>query len=176
MNVYVCVQYLHRHMYKSEIFAEERENDMEKQIDNLLYGSQFKQLMENRITEIRETYGLRKVDVEVLYYLSRCGDKNTSKDIKTDTKITKGHISQSIDRLQKMKLLIFIPDENDRRCVHLRLTDKADDVTREITAIWNDLNKIIFEGVTEEEKRILAAVALKIANNIDRALESETAR
>ena len=149
---------------------------MEKQIDNLLHGSQFKQLMENRIMEIREKYGLRKVDVEVLYYLSTSGDKNTSKDIKTDTKITKGHISQSIDRLQKMELLVFIPDENDRRCVHLCLTERAGTVTREITAIWNDLNKIIFEGVTEEEKQVLASVALKIANNIDRALSCENVR
>lgn len=149
---------------------------MEKQIDNLLHGSQFKQLMENRIMEIREKYGLRKVDVEVLYYLSTSGDKNTSKDIKTDTKITKGHISQSIDRLQKMELLVFIPDENDRRCVHLCLTERAGTVTSEITAIWNDLNKIIFEGVTEEEKQVLASVALKIANNIDRALSCENVR
>lgn len=149
---------------------------MEKQVDNLLHGSQFKQFMESRILEIREKYHLRKVDVEVLYYLSRCGDKNTSKDIKTDTKITKGHISQSIDRLQKMNLLVFIPDENDRRCVHLCLTERADDVTREITAVWNELNQIIFEGVTEEEKQILAAVARKIAENIDRALENQIAR
>ena len=39
---------------------------MERQIDNLLHGSQFKQLMEDRISQIREQYGLRKVDVEIL--------------------------------------------------------------------------------------------------------------
>lgn len=147
---------------------------MEKQIDNLLHGVQFKQLMENRITELREKYGLRKVDIEILYYLSRCGERNTSKDIKSDTKITKGHISQSIDRMQKMKLLNFIPDENDRRCVHLQLTDQADAVVQDIEEVWNDLNRTIFEGVTEEEKIVLAAVASKIAGNIERALEESS--
>lgn len=146
---------------------------MERQIDNLLHGAQFKQLMEDRIAQIREQYGLRKVDVEILYYLSGCGDRNTSKDIKNDTKITKGHISQSVDRLQKMDLLTFIPDENDRRCVHLRLTQKAEQVSRDITGVWNELSSIVFEGVTEEEARVLASVASKIARNIDRALNGQ---
>lgn len=145
---------------------------MEKQIDNLLHGVQFKQLLESRITEIREKYGLRKVDVEVLYYLSRCGNRNTSKDIKSDTKITKGHISQSVDRLQKMDLISFVPDENDRRCVHLCLTAKADCVARDIEAVWDELNRIIFHDVTEEEKSVLASVAEKIARNIDVALQN----
>ncbi|MCI6005911.1 MAG: MarR family winged helix-turn-helix transcriptional regulator [Blautia sp.] len=146
---------------------------MERQIDNLLHGAQFKQLMEDRIAQIREQYGLRKVDVEILYYLSKCGDRNTSKDIKNDTKITKGHISQSVDRLQKMDLLTFVPDENDRRCVHLRLTRKAEQVSRDITGVWNELSSIVFEGVTEEEARVLASVASKIARNIDRALSGQ---
>ncbi|MGN8632211.1 MarR family winged helix-turn-helix transcriptional regulator [Blautia sp. HCP3S3_G3] len=147
---------------------------MERQIDNLLHGSQFKQLMEDRISQIREQYGLRKVDVEILYYLSGCGERNTSKDIKNDTKITKGHISQSVDRLQKMELLTFIPDENDRRCVHLCLTQKAEQVSRDITGVWNEMSRIVFEGVTEEEVKVLASVAAKIARNIDRAMNGGT--
>ena len=147
---------------------------MERQIDNLLHGSQFKKLMEDRISQIREQYGLRKVDVEILYYLSGCGERNTSKDIKNDTKITKGHISQSVDRLQKMELLTFIPDENDRRCVHLCLTQKAEQVSRDITGVWNEMSRIVFEGVTEEEVKVLASVAAKIARNIDRAMNGGT--
>ena len=147
---------------------------MERQIDNLLHGAQFKQLMEDRIAQIRERYGLRKVDVEILYYLSGCGERNTSKDIKNDTKITKGHISQSVDRLQKMELLTFIPDENDRRCVHLCLTQKAEQVSRDITGVWNEMSRIVFEGVTEEEVKVLASVAAKIARNIDRAMNGGT--
>lgn len=161
------------YLLKSELLLRRRGIVMEKQIDNLLHGAQFKQLMEKRIMEIREKYGLRKVDVEVMYYLSRCGDRDTSKDIKCDTRITKGHISQSIDRLQKMGLLAFVPDENDRRCIHLKLTDQAGAVVFDIEEVWNDLNQIVFEGVTEEEKKVLASVACKIARNIDRVLEEQ---
>lgn len=145
---------------------------MEKQIENLLHGGQYKQLMENRIFEIREKYGLRKVDIEILYYLSRCGKRDTSKDICADTKITKGHISQAVDRMQKMKLLTFIPDEHDRRCVHIVLTMQADAVVQEIRSVWRELYGTIFEGVTEEEKQVLASVAAKIGKNVERALKN----
>ncbi len=146
---------------------------MERQIDNLLHGVQFKQLMEYRIAEIREKYDLRKVDIEILYYLSKSSGRNTSKDIKTDTKINKGHISQSIDRLQKQGLLIFVPDEDDRRCVHLSITDQARPVVQNIETVWNELNNIIFEGITEEEKQVLSVVAGKIARNMENALKEQ---
>lgn len=143
---------------------------MEKQVEILLHGGQYKQLMENRILEIREKYGLRKVDIEVLYYLSGCGDRNTSKDICADTKITKGHISQAVDRMHKMKLLTFVPDKDDRRCVHFALTVQADAVVQEIRDVWIELHRTIFEGVTEEEKKVLARVAVKIGKNVEKAL------
>ena len=143
---------------------------MENQIEILLHGGQYKQLVENRICKIREKYGLRKVDIEVLHYLSKCGDKNTSKDIHAVTKLTKGHISQSVDHMQKMNLLVFIPDEKDRRSVHFVLTEDADKLVQEIRGIWGELHKIIFEGVTEEEKQTLARVAFKMEKNMEKAL------
>lgn len=145
---------------------------MERQIELLLHGGQYKQLLENRILEIREKYGLRKVDIQILYYLSKCGKENTSKDIHAGTKLTKGHISQAIDRMHKMDLLVFIPDENDRRCIHCALSQQADKVVEEIRGIVSDMYQTIFEGVTEEEKRVLANVALKIGKNMEKALRS----
>lgn len=145
---------------------------MEKQVENLLHGGQYKQLMESRILDIREKYGLRKVDIQVLYYLSQCGKRDTSKDICADTQITKGHISQSVDRMHKMNLLTFIPDEKDRRCVHFALTMQVDAVVHEIQRIWLDLHKTIFEGVTEEEKQVLVNVAAKIGRNVEKALQN----
>lgn len=145
---------------------------MENQIEVLLHGGQYKQLVEKRICEIREKYGLRKVDIEVLHYLAKCGEKNTSKDIHAVTKLTKGHISQSVDHMQKMNLLVFIPDKKDRRCVHFVLTEQADKLVQEIKGIWMELHMIIFEGVTEEEKQILAKVACKIERNMEKALRT----
>lgn len=144
---------------------------MDTQIERLLHGVRYKQLLESRIICIREKYDLRKVDVEVLYYLSKCGERNTPTDIKTDSMLTKSHISQSVDMLQKRNLLELTPDYNDRRCVHLTLTEQAKAVVEDINKAWDDLNRIILDGVTEEEKRTFCRIAAKIGANMDRALQ-----
>lgn len=143
---------------------------MEQQIEVLLHGGQFKQLLEHRVLAIREKYGLRRVDIEILYYLANCGERDTSKDIREKMKLTKGHISQSVDRLLRMNFLNCRPDSHDRRCVHFSLTEKADEVVQEIGCAWRDLNGIIFSGVTDEERKILLQVAVKMGKNMDSAL------
>lgn len=144
---------------------------MDTQIERLLHGVRYKQLLESRIMCIREKYDLRKVDIEVLYYLSKCGDRNTPTDIKDGSMLTKSHISQSVDMLQKRNLLELIPDSNDRRCVHLALTEQARAVVEDINKVWADLNRIVLDGVTEEEKQIFRRVSAKISDNMDQALQ-----
>ena len=132
--------------------------------------AQFKQLLERRSAAIRERYGLRKIDVEILYYLYRFGERNTSKDIREAYMFTKGHISQSVERLQQMRLLDAVPDIRDRRCIHLRLTGQAEEIGRSIEKMWDDMTATIFEGITEQEKHMLRVVAAKMAHNMKRAL------
>jgi len=143
---------------------------MDTQIERLLHGVLYKQLLESRIAALRERYDLRKVDIEVLYYLSRGGGKNTSTDIKAGSMLTKSHISQSVDRMQKMRLLELIPDENDRRCVHLALTERADEIVKEIAVAWEDLHQTVFAGVTKEEEEQLKKIAARMEENMERAL------
>lgn len=143
---------------------------MDTQIEVLLHGARYKQLLESRIAAIREKYELRKVDIEVLYYLSKCGERNTSTDIKAGSMLTKSHISQAVDCLQKKGLLELIPDENDRRCVHLAPTERARQIEMEIRAVWEDLYRTIFAGVTEEEQQMLHRIAVKISANMEDAL------
>ena len=50
---------------------------MEQAVETLLHGREFKQLLESKILEIREKYGLRKIDVEILYYLYRFREHDT---------------------------------------------------------------------------------------------------
>ncbi len=144
---------------------------MDTQIERLLHGVRYKHLLESRIAFIREKYNLRRADVEILYYLSSCGEKNTPTDITTRSVLTKSHISQSVDSLQKRGLLESIPDADDRRCIHLKLTGQAETVVKDINKAWTDLNQIVFAGITQEEMELLRQVAARIGENMDRALQ-----
>lgn len=143
---------------------------MERSVVLLLHGREFKQLLESRSAAIREEYGLRKIDVEILYYLYRFRECNTSKDIRDAYMFTKGHISQSVEHLQQLGLLEPVPDKRDRRCIHFRLTPEAEKIVRSIGKMWEDMTAVIFEGITEQEKHMLHETAAKMAHNMKRAL------
>ncbi len=70
--------------------------------------------------------GLSEVHLAILDYLSRCNRfSNTAAGVSAYLGITKGTISQSIQRLEERGLLRKVPDEDDRRVVRLHLTRRG---------------------------------------------------
>lgn len=143
---------------------------MEQSVEVLLYGSKFRKLYEKQISEAFGDYHLKKIDVEILYFLHCSGNNNTSKDIVHLNMFTKGHISQSVDRMEKQNLIKFVQDGNDRRCTHLVLTEKADEIIERIVLLRQKLNKVLFEGLTEPELEEFSLISKKIEKNINDAL------
>lgn len=72
---------------------------MDIQIESFLLGGKFKKLQEERILELRKKYNMKKVELEILFFLSHCGEQNTSKDIHYQLMMNKGHISQAVNSL-----------------------------------------------------------------------------
>lgn len=143
---------------------------MEQAIEILLYGNKFRRLYEKLILNVMGEYGLKKIDVEILYFLYCSGNHNTSKDIMNLDMFTKGHISQSVDRMEKLELIKSVQDGNDRRCTHLVLTDNADAIIERILVLRKNIKEVIFKDVTDEEKEFLLMLSKKIENNIDNEL------
>ena len=139
-------------------------------LDTLLYGMQFRKLMEKEMQPIETEYGLYKIDVQILLYLKRAGEQNTSKDIMKMNMFTRGHISQSLSRLQKKGLVRMEQDQEDRRCTHNYLTEDASAVIRKIEKISKKIREIILDGVTQEEQKVFASVAQKMTHNIEKVL------
>lgn len=139
---------------------------MNQSLEVLLNGMQFRKLMESEFEVIYKEYNLCKIDLQILYYLYTAGEHNTSKDILDLELFSKGHISQSLSRLQKMNLIIMVQDEDDRRYVHNVLTQDASKVLADLKEVYDRINHIVLKGVTEDEKRILVSLAQRINDNI----------
>lgn len=144
---------------------------MEKQIEYILRGSQLKQLVEKEMAGIREQYGLKRIEIEIIYFLSKCGDNNTLADICKSLNANKGHISQAVDTLYKKGYLTAEHDKKDRRYVHYTLTDAADRLTCQTNSAWDKLRIEIFAGIPEEELNSFKDTAEKIMENMNRLLE-----
>lgn len=145
---------------------------MEQSLEVLLRGNQFKLLVENRITEIRKKYQLKKIDIEILNFLSKSGERNTSKDIQQLLLINKGYISQSVDRLRNEGYLQFVQDDKDRRFVHFLLLEKSEPIVKDINLVWEEMISKVFYGITEDEITVMNSVSKKIDANMNCILKN----
>lgn len=143
---------------------------MEEKIEVLLWGNELKKLRECEMSDIKMHYDLKRIEIEILYYLSKSGENNTSADICRRLKANKGHISQAVDSLCRQNYLTAIQDTSDRRYVHYCITESAKELVDEITRKWNELNKELFYGITKEEMEELKRIAGKIGKNMERIM------
>lgn len=144
---------------------------MEKQVEGILRGGQFKHLAERELAGIRQQYDLKRIEIEVLYFLARNKECNTLADIHHYLNANKGHISQALDCLCKRGYLTAEHDKNDRRYVHFFMTDAANELSNQINAAWGKLRDEIFAGISEEDLACFKRVSAQIAQNMNHILK-----
>lgn len=143
---------------------------MDKQMESILQGGQFKKLLDVQSAELRQKYDMKKAELEILYFLSRCGGHNTSKDIHAQLMMNRGHISQAVDSLCRRRYIVAIPDQNDRRYIHYEILDSAKEIVAEMAKRREEMNRQILKGISKEELEIFRKVSLKIKNNIEQII------
>lgn len=144
---------------------------MFNELDLLMNGHQFKKFLEKKYDGIMNKYDLRKIEIEILSFITNCGENDTARDIATIQYISKAHISNSIDDLTRKNYISVIEDSQDRRRCHLRLTETAKPIIDEIELARKQIFEILFQNVTADEKQVLINIAKKISNNIREDLD-----
>lgn len=144
---------------------------MDSQMESILQSGSFKKLLDEQILELRQKYDMKKAELEILYFLSRCGGHNTSTDIHYQLMMNRGHISQAVDGLCRRKLITAIPDQEDRRYVHYEVLDSAGEIVAEMTKRREEMNRKILEGISEDELRVFYDVSAKIRKNIEAMIQ-----
>ena len=144
---------------------------MDSQMESILQGGSFKKLLDEQILDLRQKYDMKKAELEILYFLSRCGGHNTSTDIHYQLMMNRGHISQAVDGLCRRKLITAIPDQEDRRYVHYEVLDSAGEIVAEMTKRREAMNRKILEGISEDELRVFYDVSAKIRKNIETMIQ-----
>ncbi len=144
---------------------------MEHSLEVLLSGAQFRRLLEIKLAPLEKTYGLCRIDMQILLYLSSAGPRNTASDIAALGLFTKGHVSQSLERLHRLALIAAAPDAADHRCRHLRLTPAADALVEKVRAVCEAVDAAVPSPLTPEEIRVFCALAQKLNRGIQDALD-----
>lgn len=82
------------------------------------------------------------------------------------SRVARATMTGLIDTLEKDGLVIRVADESDRRTVHVRLTEKGEELIREILPEYFRCVSSVIEPLNEEERKQLVHLLQKIQQGL----------
>ena len=134
----------------------------------LASGQQMKRLYEKQFEDICQRYQLTQNEIDILVFLANNPSFDTASDIVEVRMIAKSYISKSVESLIKKGLLVRIPDKEDRRIIHLHLTEYADSIITEGRLRQKEFVKLLFTGMDDNEIKTLEFLLGKIFENVEK--------
>lgn len=128
--------------------------------------NQLKKVYVQQMGQVCAARNLTMNELEVLLFLYENPSADRSTDIVTYQAATKSQVSMSVNHLEELGLLTKLADADDRRIVHLHLTEQAMAVVEDAAEQYNRFSKRMLAGVTEEEMKVFWDISRKINENI----------
>lgn len=119
-------------------------------------------MFENLLKE----YDITQIEVDILAFLANNPQYNHAQDIVDLRGISKAHVSLAIEKLVKKGWLTRKPDQSNRRCNILILTDRSHDIVLKIQNIQKQYNQITFQGLSENDIRIFQDIINQMFENL----------
>lgn len=124
-------------------------------------------LMRRAFNERARTIGVTRPQWQVLSALKRHEGYNQGRlaellDVEPIT------LSRMVDRMQKAGLVERRPDPDDRRAWRLFLTEKAQEIIKELRPISVEIMAIALDGISEAQQESLREILDQIRHNFSR--------
>lgn len=110
-------------------------------------------------------FALTKFEMDVLAFLANNPKKDTASDIIEFRMLPKSNVSQAVELLIQKGLLTRQTDKQDRRRVHLSLTDSAKPIVDAIQKMQSHFNETLFGGFSPQERLAYVQMNSHMANN-----------
>ena len=128
-------------------------------------------LYEKTMKTVCTAHALTMVETDIIAFLKNNPQKDTAADIVELRMLSKGAVSKGVEALIQKELIRRYPDTEDRRRLHLQLTDRSEliltDIERAQTEFWNT----VFKGFSEEELEIHERLKTHMFENVRNAEE-----
>lgn len=115
-------------------------------------------------------FGITPVQTAILMHCSR-NEANTTESLVGAIHLDQASISRHVARLVGKGLIQRTRPCDDRRVVHLELTEEGQAFMPRLIESHQDLNALVNVGIGEEEKRVFLDVTRKIHGNLKRGLQ-----
>lgn len=144
---------------------------MTNELELLITGRQFQKMCEREYETIRKKYDLRKVELDMLYFLDYFQEAKTAKDIAKMRQVSKAHISSAVENLVERQLLETREDSEDRRRMLLELTEAGGEIVKEVALVRKRMTEIVYDGITDQEKQVMQQAAKKMMQNMQKEIK-----
>ena len=115
---------------------------------------------------ICKKWDLTRNELDVILFLANNPEFDRAVDIVNHRGLAKSHVSMSVANLERRGLLDRIADPSDRRTVHLKLTEKAKEITDVGCRVQKQFMDYLHQGVTEEQLELMRLFAERVYENI----------
>lgn len=137
----------------------------------LLHGQKLKRAYDSVFRPVMARHGLTRNEVDVLLFLANNPGRDTAVELVELRGLAKSQVCRSVEALQARGMLVGEQDPKDRRRVHLALTGGRRRRCGRRSRRSAFLFDLLYRGVTEEERAILARVFDRIGKNVQEVLE-----
>lgn len=117
-----------------------------------------------------DKWQLTGMEVDVLLFLGNNPGYDTASDMVALCQLTKSHVSKAVEHLTELGYITQQRDQQNRRKVHLLLTEAAAPVLRAGQAAQKRFVDVLTRGLSEEDKIAMKRILETIARN---AVEEE---
>lgn len=128
-------------------------------------------LQEKYLEGLRKSYMLSLIEITIITFLHNNPTFDTASEIAEMRMLQKGNVSKGVESLIQKALLRRTPDPQDRRRIHLSLTQAAAPIVQEIEIVQQKLFTQVFTGFSSEETALYTQLNDRIYRNILTGLE-----
>jgi len=119
----------------------------------------------NKINQMLEEVGLHRGQPMMLLLLSR-KDGVPQSALVRGLVVTPATVSTMVKRLEKTGFVVRKRDAEDERVTNIYLTDAGRAVSIQLNKLQKEIEEIVFEGFTDEEKETMHSYLNRVLENL----------
>ncbi len=120
-------------------------------IMDILYSvKNINDLYYNLSVKVANEFGITKPEADILAFLNNNPSCDTARDIVKLKGFSKAYVSKAVEALILKELIKVEIDKDDRRCQHLKLTEKSKPILIKLHDMQNEFIEKITNGIDQK--------------------------
>ena len=144
----------------------------EKEMPIITVMNQIMHMEMKSASQLFKEYDLKPWQAGILFALHH-NSGLSQRELAKKMRLTPPTITSGIQKMEKQGLIERRSDEKDQRIMRLYLTEQAESCIEQIQDVVGQMEEMLIQGFTIEEKILLKRFLLQMRENLKQAMEKE---